>query len=91
MLRFVEDNLDDDRVLLRSAEFYGAAIITRDNFQQVTSPSTLETTQSMYDNQENVGQYWTPSKEGRDLTPGLKAIKPYADANHSKFKRIKSF
>lgn len=34
VIRFVEDNLDDDAVLLRSTEFCGAAVITRDKFRQ---------------------------------------------------------
>jgi len=36
VVRFIDDGLDDDSVLLRSAQFYGAAVITRDNFKQIT-------------------------------------------------------
>ncbi|KAI6174968.1 hypothetical protein M3Y97_00979900 [Aphelenchoides bicaudatus] len=34
VLRFIDDGLNDDTVLLRSVEFYGAAVISRDRFKQ---------------------------------------------------------
>jgi hypothetical protein len=34
VLRFAEDGLDDDQVLLRTASFYGGAVISRDKFKQ---------------------------------------------------------
>jgi len=34
LIRFLEDQIDDDEVVLRSAEFYGGAVVTRDRFGQ---------------------------------------------------------
>jgi hypothetical protein len=34
LVRFVEDGMDDDAMVLNSAEHYGAAVISNDNFSQ---------------------------------------------------------